>query len=345
MPSRQKKNAAKKAAVPPVSSAPAPAPARQGRGMLWLVALLSLLVAATAVTYAYFEHQVADLAPSSAPAPVLLQNGPRLESMAAELDMARTRLHALEDELRAMKEKPVGADPETLRQVEAQGEQIRALTETLENARLHQQQDQTQSQLSGLIVALFALEKKLASGFPFEAEVQSLKALVLSAGEPTTPEAEEALFTLEQHAAGVSTFEALEAQFPRMAADVTRLKEEAGGHDAKARIKAFLAHFITVRSLSVTGDSPSAILARARIALEEKNLPRATQQLETLPEALKPAARPWLEAARAQIAAAGAAEKLQTLYTQTLLSHMAKPADHTAEAAPAPATEPPVTEQ
>jgi len=103
---------------------------------------------------------------------------------------------------------------------------------------------------------------------------------------------------------GVPTLTSLRLRFDAVASDVARAAEGPGDGGWMERTIRRLKSLVAVRRTDGgTGDGVDAILARAEADLEGANLMEAVDELEKLTGAPAKAATPWLNDARARLAA------------------------------------------
>jgi uroporphyrinogen-III synthase len=230
---------------------------------------------------------------------------------AADLQAVKSQLAQLSDRLKA-----VESDLATLAAVKAQLQQQGAAAGRETSAR------------AGLALAVQRLGRLIDDGRPFAPELGGLAAL--AGADPALKSAlVRPLDALKPAAAGVPSLADLRAGFPA-AADAV-LKAAAGGPavapDAGlgTRVLARLSSLVSIHRVAdeqageaASGD-PAALVGRAQRLLGAGDLAGAVKALEQLP-AGKPAdaARPWLEQARARLAAEQGFAALQSAAADAL---------------------------
>ena len=156
------------------------------------------------------------------------------------------------------------------------------------------------------VFALGRLRTELDAGLPFGAALKSLDSLVRSGPLAADPPVRAALDRIAGRAdGGVPTLADLRARFDAVARDALaaarRAPAEAGLGE---RLKSGLGNLVTVRRTGdVPGAEPDAIVARAERRLAVGDLGKAVDELASLEGAAAEAAAPWLDDARARLAA------------------------------------------
>ncbi len=155
--------------------------------------------------------------------------------------------------------------------------------------KLHKIENSAQQQASravALSLALDRLEDKVSSGEPYEEELQVFKQLAPSTYDTTTLEA--------LAASGVTDLHSLQqdyAGFAREALSEIR-RDQAKGF--LGGLNASLSNMFSLRRIGdVSGDTPSAIIARAEMRLGEGDLETALNELRKLPAPAKEAMAIW----------------------------------------------------
>ena len=111
---------------------------------------------------------------------------------------------------------------------------------------------------------------------------------------------------------GVLTLSALQAEFPKVARTALDASIRTAVSDGSMdRVTAFFRTQLGTRSLEPKeGDDPDAILSRAEAALKDGRLDAALKELDTMPEAGKPALKAWMAQAKARMDALDAGQAL-----------------------------------
>lgn len=224
------------------------------------------------------------------------ENAGKIAANAVRLTAAQTRSEALEKSLKA----------EIARLEEA----AQGLT-----ARLTALERQVASTVAGgagrgreasLVAAIGQLREAVRAGRAYKDELEAVRSL---AEDPPT----DAMTTLQASAAkGVTEARLLRARFPATAVAVlraARLSKKSGWIDrAIARARSVVV--IRRTGPGVKGSGPEAIVARAEVQLDAGDLAGAVDTLSALEGEAAEAAKPWLDAARAHIAALAAVGSL-----------------------------------
>jgi hypothetical protein len=147
--------------------------------------------------------------------------------------------------------------------------------------------------------ALGQLQIAVATGAPFAGALADVAA---GAGI-AVPEALQATAQT-----GVPTLDDLQSTFPAAArAALPVAIRETAGEGTMNRVTAFLQSQVGGRSLEPQeGDSPDAVLSRAEAAMQSGDVPAALAEIATLPTAAQEVLAPWVETARARVAATDA---------------------------------------
>ncbi len=168
---------------------------------------------------------------------------------------------------------------------------------------------------AAVVLAVGQLRAALAESDPYAQEL----AAVTSLGAGSLPA--DALAKLEAHAAsGVPTRAMLAARYEAVAGDITRAAVTPEGDDLLAQVTARVARLVTVRPSAgdVGGSGAMATVARASARLEKGDLEGAVAELDALEGEPAKAAAPWLEQAKARLAAEDALETLSAASIQAL---------------------------
>lgn len=242
------------------------------------------------------------------------------EDLTARLDALETRSGEITEQLAAMESRlssveklaPEGTEAAKLA-AQAYAKELAALRERFEGELA--QIDAAQAKASALEAqlaesakaavgraALAKVEAALDTGEPFEDALAELT-------EATGLDVPEALRAAA--AEGVPALADLQSSFPAAAraaidADIRKRVEDGSMN----RLDAFLKTQLGTRSLKpIEGDSADAVLSRAEAALKTGDLETVLAEIETLPEAAKPALAEWRAAVemRAEALAAGKA--------------------------------------
>lgn len=159
-----------------------------------------------------------------------------------------------------------------------------------------------------LVLAAGQLRSALATGQPFQQELQAVRALGVGDPQVTQP-----LDAVAPYAAkGVPTQPQLADRFQALSSDIVRAANQGEGGDWINQVTGKLATLVTVRRQGggVVGDSADAVVARAEAALQENNLGKAIEELSALKGPAAATAAPWIAEAKARLAANQAGQQL-----------------------------------
>ncbi|MEM6649835.1 MAG: mitofilin family membrane protein, partial [Pseudomonadota bacterium] len=153
--------------------------------------------------------------------------------------------------------------------------------------------DLPQARQSTFLLALADLNEGLESGTPFMRELNLVRNMA-----PNTP----ALDGLTRHAEeGLPTQEALYRQYQETARNALSGVKRAEANSPFAKFMANITGLFTVRKVGeVAGDTPSAIISRAEVRLEDNDLKGAVDELNALEGAAQEAFAPWVQNAQAK---------------------------------------------
>lgn len=338
--------AAKPASPPPpqnpVKPLTPPLPARRGGGLLGGTALLVALAALGLSGYGTWRDLTAPpaLAPTAPPDLSPLSDRvaaleTRQQELAAALDALRQAdstqptivgrtpvpaepalspgipaidTSALEQRLTALEDRPA-TESTDLAPLTNRVEALEAVTtELVPRLTMLETRRQMGAAGEGLIVAVGQLQAALAGGRPYARELRAARALVAA-----DTALADLLAPLEATAeAGLAGDIALRDKFRLLAPVVLRADRERPDATWTDQVLARMANVITLRRASgeVAGDDAASILARAEAGLLSGDLPRAVNEMESLPAHAAGPAKEWLELANARMAAEATAATL-----------------------------------
>ena len=168
-----------------------------------------------------------------------------------------------------------------------------------------------QSSTIALVMAVGQWREAMLAGRPFAAELQTVKALAARLGNSSGSDMSPDDTGFAAHAErGIATFADLQRQFRATAAAATRAAVMPDNTSAwYRRILDRMFSIVTIRRLDgdAAGNSTSSVLARAERHLNESDLAGAVREMSGLTGYAGEAAAPWLDAARARVAAEHAA--------------------------------------
>ncbi|NDF11834.1 MAG: hypothetical protein EB060_03335 [Proteobacteria bacterium] len=147
---------------------------------------------------------------------------------------------------------------------------------------------------STAIIALLAVQDRVADGEPYSVEMEALSTMLAkdNAAKPM-------LEVLDAHSEeGTKTLEQLRSSFANVARDVMQA-EYRDADSVGARIKRSLAKLVVIRKIDGTGNERDNALAGAEVALKQADLDAALQSLSALKDKEKDAAAAWMESAKA----------------------------------------------
>jgi uroporphyrinogen-III synthase len=172
---------------------------------------------------------------------------------------------------------------------------------------------------AAMALSLDAIQRRIAEGKPFAAELDALARLASGAGALGEAMAPSLALLKPLAGGGVATLASLQESFPAAAEAISRAAETSADNAATGtsftdRVLARLAALVTIRPVGegTQGDDPPARLARAEARLNAGDIEGAAGELAGLPAgALGDAAKPWLDRAQARLAAERELDKLQ----------------------------------
>lgn len=231
--------------------------------------------------------------------------GGELDQVRAQFDALSTKLTELENRVHTVEKLPQGS-----------GMEAAAAAATAYEHELQQMRQMLDAELAKIGTAR-ADAKSLEISAAETAKAAAARAAMsrvmaaLQTGQPF----EDALFDVTQNAGveapsvlsssaieGVPTLTALQEGFPAVARQALDASIRSAVGDGKMdRVTAFFRTQLGTRSLSPKeGDDPDAILSRAEAALKDGRLAAVLNELETMPDAGKPALDAWLKQAKAR---------------------------------------------
>jgi len=230
----------------------------------------------------------------------------RIAALSTELDGLRTQLSSV------TQNESTGAERQAVNDLDAR---LAAMAGQLTALQLHAtqaeqaQQQKTAETARGAAFALGVAELDSAAraGRPFAANLAALRRL---APDPATGALLEPLDPLA--AQGIATGEQLKRDWPDTARRAKAAQVVSHYDGWLGHVMAFLESAVTIRRIggAVTGDDAEALLARAGARLDVDDIGGAVAILASLPEPAAREAKPWLERARARLAAETALSRL-----------------------------------
>lgn len=282
-------------------------------------------------TLATLQAQLAEMAPTEAPAVDLSPVTDRIDAIGARLDETAAAIETLTGRVATLEERPVfsgdvSADAaEAAEAVAAMEERVRAQEE--EAARLAAEAEAAQAEAAEAIAAAEAEAQAAAAAAEEEARaataaaeaeaaLQSLR-LAVTSGAPyadalaTIDAAVEVPDPLAANAdSGVASLETLQDSFPAAARAALPVGlRETAGEGTMDRLGAFLQGQIGGRSIEPReGDDPDAVLSRAQAAVDAGDLQAALDEIAALPEGAQAEMAGWTDAARTRLEVTAALE-------------------------------------
>lgn len=166
----------------------------------------------------------------------------------------------------------------------------------------------TATTAQALVLAAGQLRAALSLGQPFGAELKAVRALGIS--DPQVTQALDSVSALAEQ--GVPTQAVLTDRFLAQTSEIVRTDAKGNNADWLDQVAGTLSTLVTVRRQggNVVGDSADAVVARTEAALRDGDLARAVAELSVLTGPATAITGPWLDDAKARLAANQAAEQL-----------------------------------
>ncbi|MBP2311344.1 COG4223 family protein [Azospirillum soli] len=226
---------------------------------------------------------------------------PRVNQLAERLGGIEQRVAAVGSNTQAAEE--------LRKEVDGLKQQLASVNQTVEtvNQTVETRRDAAAS-AQALVLAAGQLRSALATGQPFQQELQAVRALGVS-----DPQIAQPLDAVAAYAGkGVPTQPQLADRFQALAPEVVRAANRGEGNDWVNQVTGKLATLVTVRRQGggVVGDSADAVAARAEAAVQEGNLAKAVEELAALKGPAADTAAPWIADAKARLAANQAGQQL-----------------------------------
>lgn len=239
----------------------------------------------------------------------------------SRIEDLNSRLDGLDARLSDLEKMPGGSSAEAAQTAaDAYERELAQMREMLDRelAALKAEQEDAQAlevnaaeaaQAAAARAAMSRVMAAMESGQPFDDALFDLT-------QATGADAPEALSSIAND--GAPTLVALQSEFPEAARSALddALRDMVANGDI-SRGEAFLRTQLGTRSLEPKeGDDPDAILSRAEFALKNGRIDDALAELETLPDAAKPAVSDWIDSAKTRQAALDAAANLSDTLNQ-----------------------------
>ena len=238
-----------------------------------------------------------------------------LEQRATQQAEEQQRVAELSQKLTGLEQRlsEVGNDAQAAQalqqEVASLKEQLASVNQTVDSVnQTVESRNNAAAQAQALVLAAGQLRTALASGQPFQQELQGMRALGIGDPQVTQP-----LDTLAPHAGkGVPTLPQLSDRFGPLASEIVRADNRGDGQNWVDQVKGTLSTLVTIRREGggVVGDSADAVVARAQAALKDGNLAKAVEELSALQGSAAATAAPWVADAQARLAADQAGQQL-----------------------------------
>lgn len=231
----------------------------------------------------------------------------RTAALQGALDDLTARIGALEGELAARDE----ALAERLADLEAQLAAAEGALDALPDP------DEHSGAAAALALAATDLKEAVTAGRPYADALAVLARLV--GGESGFAGALDALRPAAE--SGVHPLSRLQRDLEAVAAEIVRADDSGAGDDWFDSLLDDVSGLVSVRPVGeVEGETTAARVARAESRLAAGDLPAAVEEIAALEGQPAALAAPWLEAARARLAALEAAERVMSLALERLAS-------------------------
>jgi hypothetical protein len=229
-----------------------------------------------------------------------------VDKLSGEVAASREQTTAVADQIEA-----------TRQRLQALGDEVGQLTSRLQQAE--QQMTQTQARrerAAALALVVGQVSAALDQGRAYEEPLQTLKAL--GNGDDVISDAAAKLEPMA--AQGVPLTADLQREFEGIADEVVHASTAPDGDGLIDRATGNLMRLVTVRPVGgdVEGEDAPALVARAEAKLEAGDLQGAVAELGGLKGAAAEAAKPWLDKAKARVAAESALSELSAHATDLL---------------------------
>ncbi|HEX6142135.1 MAG TPA: mitofilin family membrane protein, partial [Geminicoccaceae bacterium] len=187
-------------------------------------------------------------------------------------------------------------------------QRLNTTQESIENASTRRER------AAALALAVGQLDSAIEQAESYEKPLQTVQAL--ASGDQVVADASSSLQPMAEQ--GVPSTNQLRQEFDEVAGEIVHSTSDADGVLGQAASN--LRRLVSVRAVGadVEGEGAEARVARAEARLEQGDLAGAVQELEGLEGAAAEAAAPWLEKARARVAAEQAVSQLQNHATGLL---------------------------
>ncbi|UEM21127.1 hypothetical protein JL100_029390 [Skermanella mucosa] len=218
----------------------------------------------------------------------------QLESRVGTLDQQQSQAIA------RLRDSVAGLEQEANRLAQEINSTANRATQVAETLTLRQAQE---SKAQALVLAAGQLRATLQSSRPFSSELSAVRAVNLE-----DPKVVQALDAIEPHAAdGIPTEAQLNQRFSDVAGEIVRAGVLASGASGEWWDKALstASSLVSVRRTAgeIQGSGADAVTARAERHLKSGRLDEAVKELETLTGEPATVAQPWIQDAKARLAA------------------------------------------
>ncbi len=243
----------------------------------------------------------------------------------AELEKTEDNFGALGARVEQLETKTDQVPDVAAKQVTEAKSQINSMINKLEDRlnsleQSESTQQTSQTSVSAIILAVSQLRKSATSGQPFEAEIDSLKAL-----SKNHTEMQAALLVLEQNAkTGTATIGQLRNQFAALAGEIVRADNINAGNSWFESAKKRVMSLVSIRKL---GSTPETVTVDSIVVLAEDHLRNGdiaaavniVDELKSVSNAASQVAEPWLVVAKSRLKTERAVASLH-VYAVSLLA-------------------------
>jgi hypothetical protein len=235
----------------------------------------------------------------------LQTNAARTNAAVSEVAQLRTEMQALREQAAA----GAGA-PELGAQLDAFGQRLGRLEQDVRQAGAAAKAGGSQARLAAYALAYANLERGVYAGRPFAGEFEAVETLAPSGTDFSGLEA--------RADKGVPTLPELQASFRTQATAAAKAEQKLARDTWLDKLLDSAESVVTIRRTAPdAGASTEAILARMHERVSQGDLAGAVQQGETLQGPPRQVMQPWLDEAKARLAAIA---RLQALHTELIAS-------------------------
>ncbi len=229
----------------------------------------------------------------------------RTNAVTGEVKQLRTEMQSLRDQVAAS-----ANAPELSAQLDAFGQRLGRLEQDVRQAGAAAKAGGSQARLAAYALAYANLERGVYAGRPFAGELEAVETLAPSGTD---------LSGLKARAGkGVPTLAELQASFRTQASAAAKAEQKVARDTWLDKLLDSAESVVTIRRTAPdAGTGTQAILARMGERVSQGDIAGAVQQGETLQGPPRQAMQPWLDEAKARLAAIA---RLQALHTELISS-------------------------